>query len=216
MTRNSQSVCAEANTVAVHHPRQTPDRDTLESSKLVSTAGAPAKGVNWQDHGSDAHGLSENSPETAATVATDVPVAFSQDALSERQMDLEYFFQADAPKKLKTIETLSPQGDGLSLLAEILRVEKDSAIRIAALDRLKQEQNYAAITLLIAALDDPVSEVSLAALNTLVTNGDRSLLPRLKKKLVALPSGATRNQYAQSIHQLEYSVTMLMDGPTYD
>jgi hypothetical protein len=210
--RNTQATCAGNTTISTHPASQAHDVSPVKDVNFQTGKNADLK----ETHDRNEHSLSEHSPENTYSEDIDVPVALSQDILFERQMDFEYFFQGDVTKKLETIETLSPQGEALSLLKEILRNEQDSNIRIAALNRLKQEHSYAATTLLIDALDDPAADVSLAALNTIVTNGDRTLLPLLKEKLASLPGGSIHNQYAQLIHQLEYSVTMEMDSSNHE
>ena len=153
----------------------------------------------------------QDSPITLATFDMDVPIELSQDYLYEHTIDREDFFYANRERKLDTIQLLSAQGDDLNLIRKILKTEDNSDIRIEALTRLNHKHSYTATNTLIEALDDPVEEVALTALNTIVTNGDRTLLPLLNEKMNLISNSAMRDKYEKSIHRLKYSVTMGMD-----
>lgn len=155
--------------------------------------------------------VEEESPIESPTIDFDVPVELSQDYLDEHAIDGEEYFYADSERKLDIIQSLSAQGDDLELIREVLKTEDDSNIRIAALTRLTHEHSFAATNTLIEALDDPVEEVALAALNAIVVSGDRSVLPMLNEKKNTVSNGVIRNEYEKLIHRLEYSVTMGMD-----
>lgn len=83
----------------------------------------------------------------------------------------------------------------------------------AAVKRLRYggQNSYFATRLLLDTFNDSVDEVALSALDTLVVNGDRSLIPLLQEKMETLPSGAVRDYYGNAIGRLEQSVTMRMD-----
>ncbi len=155
--------------------------------------------------------IDKDTPFTLATVDMDVPTELSQDLLFEHAIDREDFFHANAERKFDTIQTLSGQGDDLKLIRQILKTEVSSDLRIEALTRLNHEHSYIATNTLVEALDDPAEEVVLTALNTIVSNGDRTLLPLLNEKMNSISSRAIRDKYEKSIHRLKYSVTMGMD-----
>jgi len=154
------------------------------------------------------------SPVGTSTDGTDIPFHESQDAILHSKLDREYFFQGDPARKLQTIEALSPQGEAIELLKQILQSDPDSSIRIAALNRLRNERTYAVTALVVHALDDPAVEVSVTALNTLVAAGDRTMIPLLKDRLASVHDQPLREQYVQAIQKLEYSESMAVDGVT--
>ena len=155
----------------------------------------------------------QESPFAYATFDIDIPMEYSQDFLYEQAINREeYFSFANPEKKLDIIQSLSAQGDDLELIREILKTEDDSNIRVAALTRLNHAHSFAATNTLIKALDDPVEEVALTALNTIVINGDRSLLPLLSEKINLMSDTPIRSEYEKLINRLKYSVTMGMDG----
>jgi hypothetical protein len=142
----------------------------------------------------------------------DVPQETSQNYLYQRQYKRDYYYATGRQERLDTIQSLAAQGKDLSLIKEIMQTEEAESLRAAAVSKLAYQHSYAATGLLVDALDDPAEEVRLTALNAIVTNGDRTLIPLLREKLESLPDGSVRTEMAQSIHRLEYSVTMQMDG----
>jgi HEAT repeat protein len=142
---------------------------------------------------------------------TDLPREASQNHLYQHQFGRDYYYAASPGERLDTIQSLDTQGNDLSLIEEIVHTEDESALRAAAVAKLAYAQNYAATSLLIESLDDPAAEVRLAALDAVVKNGDRTLIPILREKMETMPDGSDRNAVAGSIRRLEYSVTMQMD-----
>lgn len=151
------------------------------------------------------------SPEAEAS-SIDIPQETSQNYLYQRQYRRDYYYATGRQERLDTIQSLAAQGKDLSLIKEIIQTEEAENLRAAAVSKLAYQHSYAATGLLVDALDDPAEEVRLTALNTIVKNGDRTLIPLLRKKMESLPNGSVRTEMAQSIRQLEYSVTMQMDG----
>lgn len=183
------------------------------SDNLLSNANAVNKVSNTVSS-SISSDKNKNVPSDADTRNTDLPSHLSQDIIYENIIDKEQFFFNDKNKKLDTVNALSAQGDDIKLLANILKNEADADIKKAALKRLTQEQSYAATNILLEALDDPATDVALTALQTIVNNGDRTLLPLLREKSAAIANRSTRELYENSIHELEYSVVMGMDNIT--
>ena len=161
--------------------------------------------------------VDRHSPFAYDSAYMDVPIEHSREFLYQHAIDTAtYFSHADLEKKFKIIDSLSAQGEDLNLIRDILKNEHNSALRIATLSRLKHQHSFTATRALIEALDDPVEEVALTALNTIVTNGDRTLLPILVEKTSLLPDGVVRDEYTRLINRLRFSVTMGMDGIPVD
>jgi hypothetical protein len=155
--------------------------------------------------------LDELSPMGSDTHEIDVPIEASQMYLYEYDIARDQFYAAGFEEKINTIQAISAQGEDLELIKDILKTEDNSTIRMAAIVKLTNERSFVATNTLIEALDDPVEEVTLTALNTIVSNGDRTLVPLLQEKMVSMPNGTIRDEFEKSIHRLEYSVTMSMD-----
>ncbi len=155
-----------------------------------------------------------SSPIGLESHEVDLPIEESQRFLYEHDISLNDFYAYSNEEKLNTIQSMSAQGDDLAFLKEIFEAEDDSAIRVAAVAKLTDQHSFAATNTLIEALDDPVEVVVLTALDTLVKNGDRTLVSLLEEKILTLPSGSTRDKFENSIHALRYSATMAMDEIT--
>ncbi len=182
---------------------QRPSLPRDQRSALASTTETAPKTTDSQ---------SEKSPEGIDSRTIDVPLDESIGTLERDTDSKEQFFLSDTSKKLETIEVLTTQAQDLGLIEKILKTEEDANVRKAALNRLNQEQSYAATNILIEALDDPSHEVSLTALATIVANGDRTLLPKLEEKLAAITNESNRKIFEESIKKLEYSNSMDIDN----
>ncbi len=122
------------------------------------------------------------------------------------------FFFLDKTTQLEAIETLSPQGDQLHLLDQILRTSDDVALKGAALQRLSGSHSFIATSALVRSLDDPATDVAATALQMLSVNGDISLVPLLREKMTGVSDPAVRRLYSDSIRKMEASVAMGMDN----
>lgn len=173
--------------------------------------GAKVKGRVFSENDAEENTVDQETPFTLVLNDMDVPIELSQDLLNEHAFNSEDFFYTNDEKKIDTIQSLSPQGDDLKLIRKILQNEESSDLRIEALKRLHNEHSYIATNTLVEALDDPEERVVLTALSTIVSNGDRTLIPLLKEKMSISSSNAMRDKYEKSIHRLKFSVTMGMD-----
>jgi hypothetical protein len=156
----------------------------------------------------------ENNLNSLSKPLTQSPEASHRESAIENDSVISEFFASDEQRKLELVENLSARGKGLDILDEILRVDTSSVVRIAAIRRLHLELNEATTNLLLRTLDDPASEVSVIALNTLISSGDPALAPILNEKMHTLPEGSIKNFYAESLQRLDMSITMGMDNLT--
>lgn len=152
------------------------------------------------------------SPMNSRTDFEDITLEQSQAIAYQQALDRQYYFDESPERKEEIIETLSPQGGDLVLLSKIVEGEDPNHIKIKALTRLTSTNNFVATQTLLNALENPANEIVATALNSIVTNGDRSLLPLLKDKMKQTTNETLRSQYQQSIKKLEYSVSMGMDN----
>ncbi|MCU7928881.1 MAG: hypothetical protein KZQ97_20950 [Candidatus Thiodiazotropha sp. (ex Dulcina madagascariensis)] len=155
--------------------------------------------------------LNQPSPVVSDNFEIDVPIEASQMYLYEHDIARDQFHAAGFEDKLNTIQSLSAQGDDLELIKEIIEIEDNATIKAAAIVKLANKHSFVATKVLIEALDDPVKEVTLTALNTIVANGDRTLVPLLHEKMIRMPDGSIRDEFEKSIRRLEFSVTMGTD-----
>lgn len=138
----------------------------------------------------------------------------NKELAAESDAVIAEFFGSNEQRKLEMLENLPAHGKGLKILDEILRIDSNSIVKIAAVSRLNAEHNEATTNLLLRTLDDSASEVSVIALNTLISSGDPALAPILTEKMHSLPEGAIKNFYAESLQRLDMSITMGIDNLT--
>ena len=138
----------------------------------------------------------------------DVPPEYSQNSFMEHKQKRNTFFSVEKSSKLETISMLSATGGDLDLITEIISLEEDPKIRVAAVQRLTQQQNYAVTKTLLSALDDSSSEVVLGALKVMVSAGDRSIVPLLREKMLSKVEPGIQGAFAEAIDQLDLSVAM--------
>lgn len=201
-TQNSPGPCMQATDAADQEmPAMTPAVAGTKVDKTQLTAEPEDPITAMQPH--------EKNTFRAEEV---LPAESSERFLAERERNREAFYFDDEQSQIATIQALTPQGEDLQLLTDIIQTHESPSLRAAAIERLQYQNSYVAITALLDALDDSSEDVVLASLVALNTSGDRSLLPTLESKFLSLPEGDIKDQLGQTIKALDFSVTMEMDG----
>ena len=104
---------------------------------------------------------------------------------NESRAKRDNFFTSDEQSRVALLNEMSPVGDDLRYIVTSLSQDEKVSVRIAAAQRLSFSESYAATQSLIDALSDKDEVVVTAAINSLVTLGDLSVLPVIENKLVS-------------------------------
>ena len=138
--------------------------------------------------------VAENSPlgknqslpfEREATEAP--PVNFSTN--HEQKMKRENFFAADEQSRVAILQEMSPVGEDLRYIITSLLQDKNPSVRLVAAQRLSFSESYTATQSLLEALSDSDSSVVQAAMDSLVSLGDPTIIPLMEAKLGATAKG---------------------------
>ena len=129
-----------------------------------------------------------------------------QETLEERReseaqiaRDLE---SPDAWVRAEAAQRIEAVGEGIGRLGEILASDPDVQVRVAAANQLSDSDSAGSTNSLLAALDDPSSEVVIEALESLQFVGDESLIPAIQPMLTH-PDAQVREIAADTIDFLE-------------
>lgn len=129
----------------------------------------------------------------ASPVGQHEPLPFERDAslapspelslVNENRTRRDNFFTSDVQTRVTLLNEMSPVGDDLNYIVASLRQDKDVTVRIAAAQRLSFSENYVATQSLLDALSDNDDAVVKAAINSLASLGDSSVLSVMENKL---------------------------------
>lgn len=132
-------------------------------------------------------------PALPSPVGRSEPIAFERDTaaapspelsrVNENRTKRDNFFTSDEPTRIALLNEMSPVGEDLNFIVTSLRKDEQVAVRIAAAQRLSFSENYVATQSLLDALSDKDDAVIKAAINSLASLGDSSVLPVMENKL---------------------------------
>ncbi len=95
-------------------------------------------------------------------------------------------------ERTKAVRSFMPHGDGLNALVDVLATDPDPAVREAAVKQLSIGGTFGSTRALLDALNDSDPNVVFRAMEGLVRNGDRSVIPDVEATLWDHP-----NQYVR-------------------
>jgi hypothetical protein len=123
---------------------------------------------------------------------------------------------SDSQVRAETIPEIPIAGEGLDVILDALALNPDPEVRAAAAKRLATAKGYATMDCLINALDDPVPEVALQAIRSLVAIGDRSVILNMQNVLDRHSDPTVQQALEEGIQAIEFSVRTESDGIEID
>ena len=140
-----------------------------------------------------------------------LPARESEELITDQAFSKETFNIDSQEQKLATIERLSPQGEDLIFLQNIIESQDSDEIKIAALARLNGQQHFGALSTAIGVLNKENANMSLAALDVIKNSRDASLIPQLRSRALTIKNEMLQQEINATINHLENSLTMGMD-----
>jgi len=89
----------------------------------------------------------------------------------------------DSSVRAAAARQIKADGDGVNRLGEILADDPDAEVRAAAASRLSDSDSAGSINSLLAALNDPSTEVIIETLESLLFVGDETIIPAIEPLL---------------------------------
>jgi hypothetical protein len=112
------------------------------------------------------------------------PMESVSEASSDEQAELLSNLDSPDPEtRADAADWIDLDGPALKRLTSLLESDPDADVRATIADRFGEEESPAAITALVAALQDPNSEVVLRAIEALEFEGGAWLIPELERLL---------------------------------
>lgn len=135
----------------------------------------------------------------------------SRDWIDDLNYDKEIFDLDSEENKLAVIEKLTPQGADLAFIQQVMASEESEHVKLAALYKLRYQNQYGAIHTAVEALNSGSKPLTLAALDILKSTNDISLIPQLKQLTETQDQDDIKRAINNTIQALEKSVSMGMD-----
>jgi hypothetical protein len=173
-----------------------PELERVVVGRLPEVAAAPPREAEPRRERTPARSRQRSIPPAERD-----PLAFEEKQMA-RRAELEH---EDPRVRLDAAEWIYADAMGVAVLDDVVRGDPDARVRARAamtLGEADRDEGDAAANALVAALQDPESQVVLAALEALESVGDETLISELMP-LLDHPSAEVRERTSETIDWLE-------------
>ncbi len=202
-------------------PHPSPQNDTnpfislaqKQLSRAESTPSDATTTLATQPEPLDSQFEEESSaPPELNDMATDLPPEISNEFLLERAFNKETFNYEDNETKIAIVDELTPHGDELTLLQNILDSNESVEVKLKVIDRFKNQSSYGAINTMLKMTESDNSLITKEALTALASAKDTSVIPTLKQKAEESDDAQLKQAFQETITTLQQQLTMSMDN----